>query len=678
MIKLKNFFEIDSKPIYLVGINYQSAEFGHITDLWEEDVALPEIVDADFDLMKNMGITAIRIQSAVFHKKKTFDNILKYARKYGIYVMPNLSLGDLMQGAEGRWFKSQGGDIIQLPAEKAIEQPAPKFVNERMDPFGDTAIAHAKEYLTGLLSRYRDEEMILAWDIANEPTYSLYGMSAAKYAQYCGKDSRMAREVTSKWTHAICQTARAADPNHPITVGTDHSIILMDVGFDVVKFSEANDLMTTHHYSRATSGYIMLDEVCSLRDTYMPAFITAFSRVTGRPFASGEAGNNSYVMSEENQGRHYRVMLYSGLINGAIGSFPWCFHAYDWRVSRIHENYNGAPAETEFGIVRPDHTLKPAAGELVSFAQFVGKMDFSKMRLAEPDAAILLPESYYDFLYEHRASLFNAFVLAKQAHLNVAITRTADSLDQFKILIVPTTHLSVREMDQMRGFVEQGGSVMISATDALSGRIAYLRDMVGFTNMDYLLLPQEIEIAFERDFGALKKGDQLRYQSDTLSWYVAHEKPENERQYYTIVEPTTAEVLARDTTGRPALLLNRFGKGYVICFTFGVEYCLGHMPDAYEKDETYKVVEGLADLSGLKRPIDCDNPAVELGIFEGETERVLVAINHTKLPVTTNLKFSRKAALITDFASGKDQGRDVSTFPISLPASGVVVLGTEG
>jgi hypothetical protein len=341
MITLNKFFEMDGKPIYLVGINYQSAEFGHITDLWEDDDALPKIVDADFELMKKTGIMAIRIQSAVFHKKKTFDNILKYARKYGIYVMPNLSLGDLMKGAECRWFKSQGGDIIQLPAD---EQPAPKFVNERTDPFDDTAIAHAKEYLTGLLSRYRDEKMILAWDIANEPTYSLYGLSAVQYAKYCGKDSRMAREITSKWTHAICQAAREADPNHPITVGTDHSMILMDVGFDVVEFSRANDLMTTHHYSRATSGYIMIDEVCSLRDTYMPAFITAFSRVTGRPFASGECGNNSYVMSEENQGGHYRVMLYSGLINGAIGIFPCCFHAYDWSVPRIHENYTGGPA----------------------------------------------------------------------------------------------------------------------------------------------------------------------------------------------------------------------------------------------------------------------------------------------------------------------------------------------
>ena len=674
MIKLKDFFEINGKPIYLVGINYQSAEFGHITELWEDDDALPEIVDADFELMKRMGIMAIRIQSAVFHKKKTFDNILKYARKYGIYVMPNLSIGDLMKGAEGRWFKSQGGDIIQLPGD---EQPAPKFVNERMDPFGDTAIAHAKEYLTGLLSRYRDEEMILAWDIANEPTYSLYGMSAVQYAQYCGKDSRRAREVTSKWTHAICQAAREADPNHPITVGTDHSIILMDVGFDVVKFSEANDLMTTHHYSRATSGYIMIDEVCSLRDTYMPAFITAFSRVTGRPFASGEAGNNSYVMSEENQGRHYRVMLYSGLINGAIGIFPWCFHAYDWSVPRIHENYNGGPAESEFGIVRPDHTLKPAAEELTSFARLVGKMDFSNVHLAEPDAAVLLPESYYDFLYEHRASLFNAFVLAKQAHLNVAITRAEDGLDRFKMLIVPTTHLSVREMDHVRGFVEQGGSVMISATEALSGRIAYLRDMVGFTNRDYILLPKEIEITFERNFGALKKGDSLRYESDTLSWYVAHEKPENERQYYTLVEPTTAEVLARDATGLPALLMNRFGKGHVLCFPFGVEYCLGHMPDAYERDETYKVVEGLADLSGLERPIDCDNPAVELGTFESETDRVLIAINHTKSPVATNLQFARKAARITDFASNKVLGEDISTLPISLSASGVVVLSIE-
>ena len=151
----------------------------------------------------------------------------------------------------------------------------------------------------------------------------------------------------------------------------------------------------------------------------------------------------------------------------------------------------------------------------------------------------------------------------------------------------------------------------------------------------------------------MRKGKPLRYESDTLGWYVSHEKPENERQYYTLVEPTTAEVLAHDATGRPVLLLNRFGKGRVLSFTFPAEYGLGHMPDAYEKDETYKVYEGFTDLSRLDRPIDCDSPAVELGAFESKTDRVLVVINHTKTPVTTNLRFAGKVARITDFARTK-------------------------
>ncbi|MFH1007214.1 MAG: cellulase family glycosylhydrolase [Candidatus Latescibacterota bacterium] len=675
MVKLRDFFEIAGRPVYLVGINYQSAEFGHIADLWEDDKALPGIVDADFELMKRMGIMAIRIQSAVFHRKQTFDNILKYARNYGIYVMPNLNMGDLIQGAEGRWFQAQGGSILHVATESpAGSQPAPTFIHERPDPFDDHSIVRAKEYLKGLLSHYRDEEMILAWDIANEPTYSLYGISALKYKQYCGKDARMAREVTSRWTQEICQAAREADPNHPITVGTDHSMVLMDVGFDLVPFSKANDLMTTHHYSRATSGYVLLDEVCSLRDTYIPAFITAFSRVTGRPFASGECGNNSYVMSEEKQGLHYRMMLYSGLINGAIGAFPWCLHAYDWSVPRIHEGYDGAPAESEFGIVRPDHTLKPAAEEVASFARLVERIDFSTVRPVEPDAAVLLPESYYDFLYEHRASLFNAFVVAKQAHLNVKIGRAADGLDRFNAVIVPTTHLSVQEMDVLRAFVERGGSLMISASEALSGRISYLRDVVGFTNTDYIWLPGEIELTFAAAFGGIKKGDRHRYESDTLSWYVSHEKPENERQYFTIVEPTTAEVLAHDGMGRPGILLNRFGRGHVVCFTFPAEYCLGHMPGAYERDETHKVYRGLAELSGLRPKVLCDDPAVELGLMEGEGQLLLFALNHTAASVDTVLRFAGAVGSIEDFLTGQPVGERVSEIPLKMEGNGVRVF----
>ncbi|HID09736.1 MAG TPA: hypothetical protein EYP17_00340, partial [Candidatus Latescibacteria bacterium] len=509
------YFRIDGRPKFILGINYQSAEFGHIPELWEDE-SCEEIVDRDFRHLKELGIVAIRIQSAKFHKEKIFSTILKFARKYELYVVPNFGLGDLVQGE--RWFYAQGSGIVKLE-----EEGREKFKHEQEDPFVEPSVSRQEAYIRAVLGRYKDEGAILAWDICNEPSYALYGGSSMKYAQYCGKDSRTAREVTTLWAERLYRAAKEADPNHPVTIGADHSIVVMDTGFDIVGFSEANDLMSTHVYSRNVAGYIMVDGACSLRDTYVTPFVIRFSQITGKPVASGECGNNSYVMSEELQGRCYRVMLYSSLVNGAVGVFPWCFHEYDLSSDRLRSTYDGGPSEAEFGIVRPDHSEKPAALELKKFGEVVDRIDFSRFQPAEPDAGILVPELYYDFLYEHRASLFNAFVLAKEAHLNVAMVRAEDVRGNLRMLIVPTTHLKVSEMGKIREFVEGGGYVLLSVTDALGGRISYLRNVVGFVVEDYIPGPSEVEFAFLDDFGIVEKGSRMRYFSDTWTYYVSHE-----------------------------------------------------------------------------------------------------------------------------------------------------------
>ena len=639
-----NYFKINGRPAFILGINYQSAEFGHLPELWEDETC-PKIVERDFRHLKDIGITAVRIQSAKFHRERSFENILRFARRYDLYVIPNFSLGDLLQGQ--RWFQAQGAGIVEVEKERR------RFKNEQEDPFIEPALSREIAYIRSVLSRYKDEKMILAWDICNEPTYALYGGSALKYAQYCGKDSRTAREVTTEWARGIYQAAKEADPNHPITIGVDHSILLMETGFDVVGLSQANDFMSTHSYSRNVAGYVMVDEACSLRDTYITAFVIRFSQITGKPMASGECGNNSYVMSEEQQGRYYRVMLYSSLINGATGIFPWCFHEYDLTSERLRKIYDGAPSEAAFGIVKPDHTEKPAAKEMRKFGEVVGEIDLSRFRLAQTDVGLLVPRSYYDFLYEHRACLFNSFVLAKEAHLKVAIVRAEDELDKFQMLLVPTTHLTISEMDRIRDFVRRGGYVLCSITDALGGRISYLREEAGLVVEDYIPAPAEIEVIFERDFGLIKGGERMRYLSDTWTYYVSHEKPENERQYLSVLKPTTAQVLARDGSGRPVVLMNKCGKGGMLCFAFGIEYYLSNMPGVYLQDRTYKIYKSLALEAGIPFQVDCDNPYVEIGSLEGDGKALLFLINHEKKPVDTLVRLMKKPQRVQEFMTGK-------------------------
>lgn len=646
MIKLHTFFETNGKPVFLTGINYQSAESGHLPEFWE-DTSFEKTINRDFQYMKQMGILAIRIQCAKFHQPKTFKTILKYAYKYGIYVIPNLNLGDLTKGDAGQWFLAQGADMVHLSTEK------PQFKNEQIDPFVEPTLSREKAYLKSLLSQYKEEEMILGWDICNEPTYALYGGSILKYGQYCGKDARLARQITSKWARELYQTAKEADPNHPITIGVDHSILVMDTGFDLIKFSKANDFISTHFYSRNVAGYLMVDEACSLRDTYFPSFITQFSRLSDRPFVSGECGNNSYCISEEYQGLHYRVMLYTSLINGAIGIFPWCFHEYNLNIPRIKTTYESAPSETEFGIVRPEHIDKPAALEYRQFTAVVKKIDFSKYQLRSSDVGILIPRQYYDYLNEHRASMFNSFVLAKQAHLNVEFTRVGKSWEQYKLLISPSNHLLISEMDRLKDFIRRGGGLCVSITNALGGWVSYMKDMIGAKVENFTVAPSEITIEFQKNFGAIHKGQKWTYRSDTWSYFQSHPKPENERQFITFLKPTTAQVLAVDSFGHPAILFNEIEQGKVLTFAFGVEYFLSNMPRVYMEDETYKIYQSLATLCQLNSSVSCNHPFVELGFFEREDKTLLFVVNHERIPLETILQFKGSPRAVYDFLSGQ-------------------------
>ena len=639
---------INGKPKFLVGINYISAEFGHSPKLWE-DKAADIILNRDFKEMKRLGIDAIRIQAAKFHMPKTFETILRYARKYNILVMPNLQLSDLTRGSLDSWFMGQGSGRVDLP-EPAHQG---RFMNERPDPFVDPLLSKEKNFIHSILARYRTEKFIFAWDICNEPNWALYFGNPGKYLQYLGKNTSLARKVTGEWAKQLCQTAKKADPNHPITLGIDHGVPLMDVGFDWRTVAGAVDLMTTHGYSRNVTGYMRIGGACSLRDSYVLPFVTALSRMNGKPMASGECGNNSYVMSEQKQGDFYRVMLFSQLVNGAVGIFPWCFHAFDLRKPRIRKMYDGGPAETEFGIVSPDHLEKPAAVELGKFSRALAKIDFSVFHPPAPNCAIFSPLSYYDFLEEHRGSLFNAFVLAKRAHIQVDIASIDKDLSKYKLLILPTTHLTISEMEKVKKFVLGGGSLWCSVTDALGGRASYMADILGWKVEDYIVAPSEIVLEFKHSFGKIKKGETFKYKCDTWGYFAADPKPENKRQYQTIVAPTTARVLATDSSGRPDLLLNKAGKGAVLSTTFGLEYFLSQMPDPYILDRTHELYKEMARRAGIDSIATCNSPYVEIGRLDGNRSHLLFLINHDYKAHEATLVFRNIPSSLEDFLGGK-------------------------
>ena len=77
-----------------------------------------------------------------------------------------------------------------------------------------------------------------------------------------------------------------------------------------------------------------------------------------------------------------------------------------------------------------------------------------------------------------------------------------------------------------------------------------------------------VELTFTRDFGGLSRGT-------TLTFPVAGN--EHARAYLPVT-PTTAEVIATDAHGRPALLRRQAGRGSLILCTYPLEYMAAAVP----------------------------------------------------------------------------------------------------
>lgn len=254
MLKINGeFFTKGDNPIFLLGINYLPAEVGHSDKMWSE----PDFdeMERDFRHIHEIGINVVRLPytRAVMPRLgefndvslDTFDRMTQLGRKYDIYLLLNF-----YHVGHCEWF--QGVSI-----------------------FSEEALANEIKLIQHVIERYKDEPQVLAWDLFNEPNYSRfwYGEEQAVYPSH---------ELSRSWCKRLCDAAREADPNHPVTIGVDHATIVMDVGFDSADVAEASDFVTTHFYSRNVMGYMNTERLNSLRDSYVGPFVLRFSQKAGK------------------------------------------------------------------------------------------------------------------------------------------------------------------------------------------------------------------------------------------------------------------------------------------------------------------------------------------------------------------------------------------------------------
>jgi beta-galactosidase len=631
----EEYFTENNQKFFLVGTNYMpSKAFFRLWEDWD-----PDQLENDFRTMKTLGIRAARVplfwnsvqpEEGVVSSKflERLDEFLEIAQKHRIYIMPFLFVGVCVDTWDVPWRK--GRDMYKDPEMQKLE----------------------REQAETLASRYADNPAIIAWDISDEPYY------------YGGKTDV---ETATNWVSMIYKALRSRDKKHPITLGFDNNHIIEDTGFQVERLTPYQDFFSLGAYP--IYSLKTPEAHTSTRSTYFTPFFIKFSTV-GKPVLLSEGPGTSTVWTSlKRAGDYYRVIMYSSFVNGSIGIMPWILIDYD---DEYHGKFplDDKPYETSFGMLTSHGEMKPPAEELKKFSQTIKRIDLEKFHFTKPEAALLVPTDYYKHVRTIWPRLFEAFLLAKEAHMELDFIREGADLTAYKLIIVPSSLvLRTSSWYAFRSYVERGGHLYFSYGGSLVGSPnplgPFFDEIFGVTLQDRVA-PMPLE-------QMAVTGDWMNIIGLKLTY------PNTEGTSCIEVEPKNGLAVGQDARGSAALVVNRaLGKGKAILVSHPLEYYLSLIPDAHLSNETFRIYQALRKEAGLSEPFTCDNPFLEVGWMESEdkNEVILIMINHERVGIKSTISLGEiwRAGSLVEVESGSVTKSESELLRLSFEPSEVKIF----
>lgn len=184
---------------WLTGADYIPSNAVNQLEMWQKETFSPDLIDKEFQLAENIGFNTMRVflHSLVWKEdadgfKKRIDQFLTIAEKH--HIKPMFVFFD---------------DCWNKQASPG-PQPAPKtgvhnsgWVQDPGQPRSEdtTIFPELEKYVTDIMTTFKSDKRILAWDLYNEP-----GNNGK-----ANKSMPLLKAVL-KWAHAV-------RPDQPITVG---------------------------------------------------------------------------------------------------------------------------------------------------------------------------------------------------------------------------------------------------------------------------------------------------------------------------------------------------------------------------------------------------------------------------------------------------------------------------
>jgi len=489
-----------------------------------------------------------------------------------------------------------------------------------------------------VVGRFRADPTVFAWDLANEAFCA--GFPTA--------------EDLSAWVAEVADAVRELDPDRPLTLGVDAETLFRATGVDAREVIDSLSFSVSH-VTAAYRAYAAQGPLTSGPGTYLDAFLLRLAQ-RGKPVILDDVGVLSLESSVGEEAAYVRTVLWSGFMNRAAGAL-----VRRWRdlQTERREPYFIDPYEALVGVADEEGDLKPAFDEVRAFSRLAAKVDLSSYQPPVPRTAIVVADERYDplpslaGLFDPRACL-SAYIGAVQAHLPTAVVGEREDFADFSALVVPSAFaLADDTWERLSAFVQSGGSLILS----YGGGDAHpsTRELFG--------------VEFLGDGGARDWLSCRIAQPDALgpltSFDAALEIPS-----WALLSAVGATVVATDEKGSPLLTVNQFGQGKAVFIATPLERAIAQ-DDPWATPEAVQFLLAtaygtVARGAGAAAPVDCDTRDVEVALFQGESDDVLLLLNHSPIKTVATVSVERRVASITDVRGGAPVAVGGTSFGVPL------------
>lgn len=610
---------------FFTGINYWSSK--NAIRMWEDFDE--KSIEEDFAVMAQAGITHLR----VFPLWSVFQPITAECEVAGVfeYRFGNLPLPDTEAGRAGVSeeacvkfekfcrladkynFKLIVGLITGHMSAGIFAPPA--FVGRRhaIDP---TVIKWQIRFVKYFVKRFKDQSSIVGWDLGNEVNCLTVAASTDQFYVWCA---------------TIADAIRSVDGDRPVISGTGDPKKMIENGRGSLKeLCEICDIHTYHPYNCFSTQD---DPITGMKPILDLAFKCRLGEDVGKkPTFIQEFGSIGYLTcSYKSEAAFYRAALLSGLAHGVHGVMWWCafdqgqfdFPPYDW-------NNRGS----DYGFFDAERKPKPIVEENLKFKKLLEKIPEGNLPPHDTEGVIVVPRDDGD-ANEH--ILRTAYILGKQANLDLGFTYALDKIPKSKLYIMPSLaqvmSIPKRRLDEILENVKDGSVLYVSLGTAFFRSIHEL-------------------------FGVVFESREAGTASKTL-FFKGNELPVNVDASYT-VESVEAEVLGCDGDGVPMFFKYKYGKGCIYLLTAPIEKYAATRKGTFfaENQPKYsEIYRELAKTAGIERIADSDNEFVRLTEHSnGNDEYYVFAINYSGRE--QKAKISLKPEYTATAVFGSEIGKD--------------------